>query len=130
MKNKWKLVLALTLFACAIGIGVYAYKDGGESAPDDASLAVPWYCHRCNKGYMLTPAQYEPTIGKGVHPANEGDSGDMTAMVMIVECPVCKGAAVAARRCEVHGEIYDPRDADPARRQCSQCAAKQGATKQ
>lgn len=129
MKNKWKLIMAMVLFACAIGIGVYQYSKGGESAPDDAKLAVPWYCLHCRKGYMLTPAQYEPTLGKGMHPAFTGDAGDTTAMVMIIECPVCKGAAVAARRCDVHGEIYDPRDADPARRRCSQCAAKQDAAK-
>jgi hypothetical protein len=120
MNERKKLIVAVVLFVCAIGVGLYSFLATGSTAPDDSSLAKPWYCHRCNEGILLTPAEYENTIGSAVHPAHEND-GELTAMVMVVQCPKCKGAAVAARQCELHNTIFDPRDADPSKRYCPQC---------
>ena len=121
MKQKKLLIVAGVLIVCAAAVGLYSLVGAQGESPDDQSLAKPWYCHRCNEGMLLTPAQFESTIGSAVHPAHEGDGGDTRALVMVVQCPKCEGAAVAARQCESHKTIFDPRDGNPAKRRCSDC---------
>ncbi len=123
MKQKKMLIVAGALIVCAAGAGLYSRFGAQNESPDDQSLAKPWYCHRCNEGMLLTPAQFESTIGNAVHPAHEGDGGDTTALVMVVQCPKCQGAAVAARQCETHKMIFDPRDGEPTKQSCPKCEA-------
>ncbi len=123
MNERKKLIVAVVVIVCAIGAWVYRSMIYQPGVSDDPSLAKPWFCHRCNEGMLLTPAEFESTIGSAVHPADEADGGDTTALVMAVQCPKCSGAAVAARQCDLHKEIFDPRDADPTKRRCSKCDA-------
>jgi len=118
-----KLLLALLLIGAAGAAVWFAASPAEDASPDDPALAKAWYCHRCDAGFLLTPAEYEKTIARGMHPAYQSPEGggDMTASVLIVQCPTCGGVAVAAQRCEKHGVIYDPRDGDPEKRRCPQC---------
>lgn len=121
MSDKTKQVVAGIVILCAIGAGAFWFTRPSGEIPDDRSAARPWYCYHCKKGFLLTPAEFELTIGTAVHPAEEGKAGDTTALVTVVKCPFCGGAAVAARQCKKHGEIFDPRNPDPTQRYCSQC---------
>lgn len=124
MKNRQKLIVAIVLFAFAIGLGAYQMFGTPSGIPVDQSLAEPWYCYGCGEGLMLAPIEYEATIGKAIHPAYEGEAGDTTALVTVVRCPKCGGPAVAARICEEHLVVFDPRHRDPAKRSCPQCPAE------
>lgn len=123
MNQRGTKLLVIILAVCVAGAIVsWVYFNSSAQAPDDASLAKPWYCYHCQKGFLLTPAEYEQTIVSAVHPADEAnDTHDMTALVMAVKCPQCGGIAVAAQRCGEHGEIFDPRNPDPKKRYCTQC---------
>lgn len=125
MNERKKLIVAVVLIGCAIGAWVYRAAIYHPGFPDDPSLAKPWYCHRCDEGMLLTPAEFESTIGSAVHPADEAEGGDTTALVMVVQCPKCKGAAVVARQCEAHKVIFDPRDDDPTTQHCPKCKASE-----
>ncbi len=130
MKNRTQImrIIAVVLTIAAAVALWFSWKSGADDVPTDSALAKAWYCHHCNRGVMLAPSEYENTVTRGIHPAyqHSDGGGDMTSSVLVVKCPTCGKVAVAARRCDHHGTIYDPRSADAASRSCPDCEGPDG----
>lgn len=121
-----KIIVGILLMGAAAFSLWLNFAPSEDDAPDDPALAKAWFCPHCDKGFMLTPAQYEKTVARGIHPKYQSASGgDMSMSVLIVKCPTCGKVAVAANRCEAHNIIFDPRDPDDGKNVCPQCNPRQ-----
>jgi hypothetical protein len=124
-----KLILAVVLFAVAIGVYLkYGREPSSAAVYADDARKLDYVCTKCSEHFQPTTEEVQKaSVSVGNQQFGEGSprvrGGRTTAhQVVALPCPKCgEKTGVAAVRCEQHNVFYPAENLDGSRGKCPKC---------